>query len=65
VLSNAIVIEAVFAWPGIGRLLIESVFARDYPLVQAAVFVIAALVIITNIVNDLVCAMVDPRIRLK
>ncbi len=64
-LSNAIVIEAVFAWPGVGRLLIDSVFSRDYPLVQAAVFVIALLVILTNILNDVLCVAIDPRIQLR
>lgn len=64
-LSNAIVIEAVFAWPGVGRLLVESVFSRDYPLVQATVFVIALLVILTNVLNDILCAVVDPRMRLR
>ena len=54
---------AVFAWPGVGRLLVEAVYARDYPVVQAAVFVTALFVATCNLLTDLLYAYLDPRIR--
>ncbi len=64
-LGGAIVTETIFAWPGTGRLLVQAVLTRDYPLVQASVFVTAVLVIFTNLVTDLVYLWLDPRIRLR
>lgn len=61
--SGAVVTETVFAWPGLGRLIVNSVFLRDYPLVLACVFLVASLVVIVNLVVDLGYAMLDPRIR--
>ena len=63
-LGGAIVIELLFAWPGIGRLMVEAVFARDYPIAQAAVLVIALLVTATSLITDILYTYVDPRVRL-
>ena len=62
-IGGAVITETVFAWPGIGRLLIQAVGERDYPVVQAAVVVIALGVVLVNLVTDLACAAIDPRIR--
>ena len=62
-LSGTIVVETVFAVPGIGRLFIDSVFRLDYQVVQSIVVVLSILVILTNIVTDLAYAAIDPRIR--
>ena len=62
-LGGAVVTEMVFAWPGVGRLIVSAIFARDYPLVQAAVFVIATMFVLVNLAVDLLYAIVDPRVR--
>lgn len=62
-IGGAIITEVVFAWPGIGRLIVDSVLARDYPVVQGAVFITAVLVAITYMLLDLVYRVLDPRIR--
>ncbi|HEX2890669.1 ABC transporter permease [Vineibacter terrae] len=62
--TGAVVTETVFAWPGVGRLIVESIFHRDFPVVQAAVTVIAAIVILINLAVDLIFAWIDPRVRL-
>lgn len=61
--SGAVFIEAVFAWPGVGRILVEGVQARDYPVVMAATAVSAILVVLGNLLADLLTAWVDPRVR--
>ncbi len=61
--SGAVFIEAIFAWPGVGRILVEGVQARDYPVVMAATAVIAALVVLGNLLADVLAAVVDPRLR--
>jgi peptide/nickel transport system permease protein len=61
--SGAVFIEAVFAWPGVGRVLVEAVQARDYPVVMAATAVSAALVVIGNLAADVVTGLADPRVR--
>jgi peptide/nickel transport system permease protein len=63
-ISGAVITESIFAWPGIGRLLVESVFARDYTVVQTVVFFASAIIVMINIVVDLSYAWLDPRIRL-
>jgi peptide/nickel transport system permease protein len=60
--GGAIVTETIFAWPGVGRLLVQSVYARDYPVVQAAVFVTALFVVACNLLTDLLYVYLDPRI---
>jgi peptide/nickel transport system permease protein len=61
--GGAVVIEMVFAWPGIGRLMVMAVNTRDYPVAQAAVFVISVLVTIANLITDISYGYLDPRIR--
>lgn len=61
--GGAIVTEQVFAWPGIGQLLVQAVNARDMAIVQAAVFVIALLVISINLIADILYRLLDPRIK--
>ncbi len=62
-LSGAIVTEKVFSWPGIGSLLIQAVFTRDYPMVQGCILVISFCYIIANVATELFYAFIDPRIR--
>ena len=61
----AIVVETVFAWPGIGRLLYEGIAFRDFPIVQATVILCGAMIIVVNFVVDILYAVIDPRIRLE
>ncbi len=62
-LSGAVLVETIFSWPGMGRLIVDAIFQRDYPLVMATSFVIAAIVIFGNLISDVLYAVVDPRIR--
>ena len=64
-LGGAIIVETVFSWPGLGRLVIEAINNRDFPVVQAAVVVIAVFVVLVNVLVDLLYAVLDPRIRLQ
>jgi peptide/nickel transport system permease protein len=61
--SGAVFVEAVFAWPGVGRVLVEAVQARDYPVVMAATAVSAVLVVAGNVLADVLAAWTDPRVR--
>lgn len=63
-LSGAIVTETVFSWPGIGRLIVSAILARDFPLVQGIVLVISIAVVVVNFVVDLLYGLLDPRISL-
>lgn len=65
ILGGVIVVEVVFAWPGLGRLVYNAVAARDYPVIQGAVLLIAALFLLINLIVDVLYAVVDPRIRLS
>jgi ABC-type dipeptide/oligopeptide/nickel transport system permease component len=58
------VTETVFAWPGVGRLAVEAVIARDYPIVQAVVILVAASFVVANLIVDLLYGYLDPRVRL-
>jgi len=62
--GGAALVESVFRWPGIGALLIDAVFARDFPLVQAGVILVSAAVILVNLLVDVLYGVIDPRIRL-
>lgn len=64
-LSGAVITETIFSWPGIGRLMIEAIEARDYPMVQGCVLNIALAYVLLNFFTDLVYAVLDPRIRLN
>ena len=62
-ISGAVITEQIFSWPGIGRLAVESINARDFPVVQAVTLVAAAGVVLASLIVDLVYLMLDPRIR--
>ncbi len=64
-LSGAIVIEEVFALPGMGRLSLYAIYQRDYPIIQAVVMIVATIFVLVNLVTDIVYALADPRIRLS
>jgi ABC-type dipeptide/oligopeptide/nickel transport system permease component len=64
-INVAVVVETVFAWPGIGRLLYEGITFRDFPVVQAIVLLGGAMIIAVNLVIDVLYAVIDPRIRLE
>jgi ABC-type dipeptide/oligopeptide/nickel transport system permease component len=61
-LGGAVITETIFAWPGVGRLAVDAIFSRDYPLVQAIVAVLATLFVLINLAVDLVYTYLDPRI---
>ena len=63
ILGGAVVIESVFAWPGVGRFMITGINGRDFPVVQASVLVVATTFVLVNVIVDIVYAVVDPRIR--
>ena len=63
-LTGSIVVEMIFSWPGLGRLMITAINSRDYPLVEGCVLVFALSYVIVNMLTDLVYSVVDPRIRL-
>ena len=62
-LGGAVVTEVVFAWPGLGRLMVNSILTRDLPLTQGALLVFAAALITTNLIVDVLYSMADPRIE--
>jgi ABC-type dipeptide/oligopeptide/nickel transport system permease component len=62
-LSGAVLVEVVFAWPGLGRLLLSSLLARDYPILLGMFLLISLGVILANLITDLAYAWLDPRIR--
>ena len=61
----AMVVETVFAWPGIGRLLYEGITFRDFPVVQGVVLMGGAMIVVVNLLVDILYAVIDPRIRLE
>jgi len=63
VLTGAVITETIFAWPGVGRLLIQSISARDYPAVQGCILLIAVTYVSVNLLVDLAYGFLDPRIR--
>jgi peptide/nickel transport system permease protein len=64
-LGGAVITETVFAWPGVGSLLVEAIQSRDYPVVQACVLLVSLAYVLVNTLTDLVYARVDPRIRIN
>jgi ABC-type dipeptide/oligopeptide/nickel transport system permease component len=64
-INVAVVVETVFAWPGIGRLLYEGISFRDFPVVQAVVVIGGSMIIVVNLLVDILYALIDPRIRLE
>jgi ABC-type dipeptide/oligopeptide/nickel transport system permease component len=65
VLTGAVITETIFAWPGVGRLLIQSISFRDYPMVQGCILLIAVTYVAMNLLTDLVYGLLDPRIRFE
>jgi ABC-type dipeptide/oligopeptide/nickel transport system permease component len=63
VLTGAVITETIFAWPGVGRLLVQSISFRDYPLVQGCILLIAATYVAMNLLTDVAYGLLDPRIR--
>lgn len=64
-LTGSVIAETVFAWPGVGKLAVDAVFARDFQVIQASVFMIAVIFLSINLFIDLAYAYIDPRIRYK
>ena len=62
-LSGSIITETIFSWPGIGRLTVQAIDARDYPLVQGCILFIALCTVTVNLLTDLLYSCLDPRIR--
>jgi ABC-type dipeptide/oligopeptide/nickel transport system permease component len=63
-LGGSVITETIFAWPGVGRLSVQAIYNRDYPVVQAAVFTLASTFVLVNLVVDVIYTYLDPRIRL-
>lgn len=63
-INGAVIVETVFGWPGVGKLMIEAIVQRDFAVVQAAVLVTAAAIFLLNVILDVLYALLDPRIRL-
>jgi ABC-type dipeptide/oligopeptide/nickel transport system permease component len=61
-LGGAVVVETVFAWPGVGLLAVQAVLGRDYPIVQAVIIISALIFVVTNLLIDLLYTWLDPRI---
>ena len=64
-LGGSVITETIFAWPGVGRLSVQAIYNRDYPVVQAAVFLLATTFVLVNLVVDFLYTYLDPRIRLR
>lgn len=62
--GGAVITEQIFSWPGIGRLMVQSVTGRDYPVLMALIMITAVLVVLGNLLSDLLYAVVDPRVKL-
>src|SRR5262249_6340653 len=62
-LSGSVIVESLFRWPGLGLLASESVFSRDYPLLQGILLVVIAWVVLVNLLTDLLYAILDPQVR--
>lgn len=64
-LTGTVVAEMVFSWPGMGRVVVDAVFERDFPVVQAGILVMAAIFVLVNLAVDVLYAWIDPRVRLR
>jgi dipeptide transport system permease protein len=62
-LAGAILTESIFSWPGIGKWMVDSIFRRDYPVVQGGLILIASMVVLVNLAVDVLYGAIDPRIR--
>jgi ABC-type dipeptide/oligopeptide/nickel transport system permease component len=63
-LGGAVITETIFAWPGVGRLAVQAIYNRDYPVVQAAVFILASIFVLVNLLVDIIYTYLDPRVKL-
>ncbi len=61
--NTAVIVETVFAWPGVGRLLFEGIAFRDFPIVQASILLGGTMIVVVNLIVDILYAVIDPRIR--
>jgi peptide/nickel transport system permease protein len=64
-INGSLVVEVIFSWPGMGRVIYDAVFSRDYPVIIAATFLASCLVIVGNLVADIAYAVADPRVRIS
>ena len=64
-LAGAILTETIFSWPGIGKWMVDSVFRRDYPVVQGGLLLIAIVIMVVNLVVDLTYGLINPRVRAR
>ena len=62
-IAGTVIVENIFAWPGIGRLCVTAIFNRDFPIIEAYIVMMAVLFVVCNLIMDIVCALLDPRIR--
>jgi ABC-type dipeptide/oligopeptide/nickel transport system permease component len=62
-LAGTVLVESVFAVPGVGRMMVDAVVARDFPMVQGGVLVVATMVVVVNALTDLTASWLDPRVR--
>jgi len=62
-LAGAVLTETVFSWPGVGRLLVEAILFRDFPVVQSTLLIVAIMFVLVNLIVDILYAFLDPRIR--
>jgi peptide/nickel transport system permease protein len=64
-LAGAVIVETIFSWPGLGRMAVQAIYNRDYPVVQAAVFVASVIFVLINLLVDILYTYIDPRIKYK
>lgn len=64
-IAGSVIVENVFSWPGMGRLIVSSINGRDYPMIQAYIVIMAVVYILINLVADIVCAAINPKIRFE
>ena len=62
-LEGAVIVETIFAWPGVGKLLVDSIFERDFAMIQGCVLLVAVIFVLANLIVDILYAYLDPRIR--
>ncbi len=65
VVGGSVIVENVFAWPGMGRLLWNSIINQDLPVVQGIIMIIASLTVLSNTIGDIISGLLDPRIRIE
>jgi peptide/nickel transport system permease protein len=63
-LGGAVIVETIFAWPGIGKLVVDAIFDRDYPMIQGFVLFMGTVFLLINLIVDIGYGLIDPRIRL-